>query len=96
MTPWRRLFERRRRQNDLHDEIRAHLAMDTQQRVAAGQDPRSAERAAIKELGNVTLTRERTQRTWRGEPCSKWYATSGTTCATRCALFVEHRASRWW
>jgi macrolide transport system ATP-binding/permease protein len=67
MNAWQRLFGRRRRHDDLHDEIRAHLAMDTRQRVAAGQDTSSAERAAIKEFGNVMLTRERTQRMWRGE-----------------------------
>ena len=67
MTGWRRLFDRRRRRDDLQDEIRAHLAMDTHRRVAARQDARSAERAAIKEFGNVMLTRERTQRMWSGE-----------------------------
>jgi predicted permease len=59
-------FIRRRREDDLQDEIRAHLSMATADRVRDGEDPEAARRAALKEFGNVTLTRERTRQTWAG------------------------------
>lgn len=57
---------RRRRDEDLQAEIRAHLTMATRDRVEGGADPEQARRAALKEFGNVTLTREATRRSWGG------------------------------
>ena len=57
---------RRRRDEDLQAEIRAHLSMATQERVDQGDDPRRARLAALKEFGNVTLTREATRQSWGG------------------------------
>jgi macrolide transport system ATP-binding/permease protein len=57
---------RSRRDRDLQDEIAAHLAMAASDRIAGGEDPRSAQFAARKEFGNVTLTREATRLTWGG------------------------------
>jgi predicted permease len=57
---------RRRRDEDLQAEIRAHLSMATQDRVAEGTDERTARLAALKEFGNVTLTREATRGSWGG------------------------------
>ena len=57
---------RRHRDNDLQDEIRAHLSMAAQDRIADGEDPEQARRASLREFGNVTLTREATQRSWGG------------------------------
>jgi predicted permease len=59
-------FWRRRREEDLDEEIASHLAMATRDRVADGEDPREAHFAARKEFGNVTLTREATRLSWRG------------------------------
>jgi macrolide transport system ATP-binding/permease protein len=59
-----RIFSRRRREDDLEQEIAAHLAMAAAERVAAGQDPAEARRAAVKDFGNVTLTREATRLSW--------------------------------
>ena len=61
-----RWSRRRRREDDLEKEIAAHLAMAERERVANGADPRSARLAAVKEFGNVTLTREATVRSWGG------------------------------
>ena len=55
---------RRRREDDLQDEIAAHLTMAARDRIADGADPESARLAARKEFGNVTLTREATRLTW--------------------------------
>src|SRR5688572_27500586 len=57
---------RRRRDDDLQAEIRAHLSMATQDRIEQGEDPRHARLGALKEFGNVTLTREATRQSWGG------------------------------
>jgi predicted permease len=44
--------------DDLDEEIRGHLAISIKERSERGQDPESARLAALKEFGNVTLTRE--------------------------------------
>ena len=44
-------------QDDLDDEIRGHLAISIKDRIERGEDPASARLAALKEFGNVTLTR---------------------------------------
>jgi putative ABC transport system permease protein len=51
--------------NDLDDEIRGHLAISIQERIERGEDPESARLAALKEFGNVTLTRDSIARVWR-------------------------------
>jgi predicted permease len=48
--------------DDLQEEIRAHLKIAVDERIAAGQDPKTAREAALKEFGNVTLTREAAHR----------------------------------
>jgi len=55
-----------RRDDDLQDEIRAHLSMAVADRIRDGEDPHAARLAALKEFGNVTLMREATRRTWTG------------------------------
>jgi putative ABC transport system permease protein len=50
--------------DDLDDEIRGHLAINIRQRIERGEDPESARLAALKEFGNVTLTREAIRRAW--------------------------------
>src|SRR4051812_17172838 len=46
------------------DELRAHLAIAAHEKEAEGVDPEDARYAAIRELGNVTLTREAARRVW--------------------------------
>lgn len=58
---------RRRRDDDLRAEIRAHLSMATQDRIEQGEDPHHAHLGALKEFGNVTLTREATRQSWGGD-----------------------------
>ena len=66
MTLRKWLTWRRRREDDLQAEIASHIALATQERIAQGQDPEAARRGALKEFGNVTLTREATKLTWGG------------------------------
>jgi putative ABC transport system permease protein len=59
---WRR---RKRQEQDLHDEIAAHLAIDMQDRIDDGDDPDAARRLALRDFGNVTRAAEATRETWR-------------------------------
>src|SRR5712692_7384805 len=52
-------------QDDLDEEIRGHLAISIKERIERGEDPTSARLAALKEFGNVTLTRESMRGVWR-------------------------------
>jgi predicted permease len=51
--------------NELADEIRGHLAIEIQRRIDRGENPVSARQAALREFGNVTMTRESMERVWR-------------------------------
>ena len=58
------LKRRRLDEDDFKDEIRAHLALAEQDRIADGADRQSARYGALKEFGNVTLTTEAARRVW--------------------------------
>src|SRR5213592_1638496 len=52
-------------QDDLDEEIRGHLALSIKERIERGEDPASARLAALREFGNVTLTRDSMRSVWR-------------------------------
>lgn len=54
------------RSRDFDDEIESHLRIAVEERIAAGEDPIAARRAAHREFGNVTLTSEAARLVWRG------------------------------
>src|SRR5260221_14751554 len=56
--------------DDLDDEIRGHLAISIKERIERGEDPASARLAALKEFGNVTLTRDSISGVWR----PRWFS----------------------
>ncbi|MFI5170337.1 MAG: ABC transporter permease, partial [Vicinamibacterales bacterium] len=51
--------------NELDDEIRGHLALSIQERIARGEDPEAARLAAMKEFGNLLRTQETMREVWR-------------------------------
>src|SRR5262245_2327769 len=51
--------------NELDEEIRGHIALSIRERIDRGEDPEAARQAALKEFGNVLLTRESIERVWR-------------------------------
>jgi predicted permease len=55
------IFGRRRRDQELDEEIQAHLAMAIRDRIDRGEDPRAAEMAARREFGNRALIQETTR-----------------------------------
>jgi putative ABC transport system permease protein len=52
-------------QDDLDDEIRGHLALSIKERIERGEEPHAARLAALKDFGNVTLTRDSIRAVWR-------------------------------
>jgi len=50
--------------DDLQEEIRAHLKIAADEKMADGADEKSARLASLKEFGNVTLTREAARHVW--------------------------------
>jgi hypothetical protein len=58
------LKRRRLDDEDLREEIRAHLAIAAEDRIADGADPRSAQLASLKDFGNVALTTDAARRVW--------------------------------
>ena len=59
------LFQRRRLQQDLSDEIREHLEEKVEELVAGGMSRQDAEFAARREFGSVTQIEEQGRETWR-------------------------------
>jgi predicted permease len=59
---WR--FHRRAKERELEEEILAHLAIEVQQRIEAGETPENAERTARRQFGNVGLVKEVTRGMW--------------------------------
>ncbi|MFN8058741.1 MAG: ABC transporter permease [Vicinamibacterales bacterium] len=51
-------------EDDFKAEIRSHLAMAAQERIADGADPESAHYASLREFGNVALATEAARRVW--------------------------------
>jgi len=59
------LKRRRLDEEDFQEEIRSHLAIATDERVADGADRAAARDASIKDFGNITLTTEAARSVWR-------------------------------
>ncbi len=69
--------------HELDDEIRGHIAISVKARIENGDDPEAARLAALREFGNVTLTRETIQDVWR----PRWMAAAA-------ALLEDMRIAR--
>jgi len=55
---------RRGLNDDLHEEIEAHLDLVIQENIAQGMTPEAARTLALRDFGNAALTRERAQGAW--------------------------------
>jgi predicted permease len=64
MSLWDWLFHHRRREEELDDEVQAHLRMATQERMEQGETAEQARASAVREFGNVTLVKEVTRDMW--------------------------------
>jgi putative ABC transport system permease protein len=61
---WSWLKRQRLDEDDLREEIRVHLSMAAEERIADGADASEARLASLKDFGNVTLTTEAARRVW--------------------------------
>jgi hypothetical protein len=64
MSLWEWLFRRREREEELDEEIQAHLNMAAQERMEQGETAEQARTSAIREFGNVALVKETTRDMW--------------------------------
>ena len=64
MNLWNWLFHRKAREEDLEEEVQAHLRMAAQERVEKGETPEQARASAAREFGNVLLVKETTRDMW--------------------------------
>lgn len=62
MPTWLRFFERKRRDSDFADELRAYLEQEIADNAARGMETREAREAATRKLGNITKLREEIHR----------------------------------
>jgi len=58
------LFSRRRKREELDEELRFHLEAERDERELAGESAAQARRSARIDFGNVELAREDTQAAW--------------------------------
>jgi predicted permease len=59
-----RLFGKRKREEELEEEVRSHLEMAIRERAERGDTAREAEHAARREFGNMELVKETTRDAW--------------------------------
>jgi predicted permease len=64
MSLWDWLSRRKRREEDLNDEVQAHLRLAARERVEQGESPEQARTSAAREFGNVGLVKEVTRDMW--------------------------------
>lgn len=55
----------RRHEQDLDEEIEAHLAIEAHRRMEGGEAPKEAEYSARRVFGSVGLMKERTRESWK-------------------------------
>jgi predicted permease len=55
---------RKRMMEGLDQDIREHIAMETQENIERGMSPEEARYAAMRKFGNVTLVKEETREVW--------------------------------
>ena len=55
---------RKRMMEDLDQDIREHIEMETQDNIGRGMSPEEARYAAVRKFGNVTRVKEQTREVW--------------------------------
>src|SRR6478672_9918790 len=61
---WRDVFRRRDLERGMDEELRAHIALETQQRIERGESPGEARRSALRDLGSLDLVKEASRDAW--------------------------------
>src|SRR5579864_7524292 len=82
MSSW---WERRKKEKELEDEVRAHLEMAARERTDRGEDAQNARAAARGEYGGVELVKETARDAWG------WRWTDDLLADVRYALRTLHK-----
>jgi predicted permease len=64
MSLWKWLFHQHARDEELDEEIQAHLRMAAQERIGLGETAEQAKFSAAREFGNIVLVKEITRDVW--------------------------------
>ena len=64
MSLWDWMLRRRQREEQLDEEVQAHLRMAAQERMEQGETAEQARASAVRKFGNVTLVKETTRDMW--------------------------------
>ena len=65
MRRWIRLWRaRRQEESDLHEELRAHIAIERQERIEAGESASEAAQRARRAFGNAAIVEEDVRESW--------------------------------
>ncbi len=64
MNLWDWLFRREQHEEELDEEVQAHLQMAAQERMERGETVEQSRTCAVREFGNVTLIKEMTRDMW--------------------------------
>ena len=92
----RSLFRRHGQESELDEEIRFHLANETEELMAAGMSPQEARAAARRDFGNVTLIRELTREAWGWAPAERFlHACDRSRAAPSAPTTTARGPSRW-
>ena len=70
---WRNLAQKESLDQDLSEELRAHLDLLTDQKIREGLSPESARRAALVEVGGVEQVKERVREVRMGRPLEDFF-----------------------
>lgn len=61
---WIDVFRRRDLERDMDEELRAHVAAETQRRIDRGEPPDQARMAALRDLGSIDMVKEASRDFW--------------------------------
>src|SRR5437867_3546014 len=86
----RGLFEHKRLERELDDEVRFHLEMQIEDNLKAGMNPAEARYAALRSFGAIEPMKER----YRERRAFALVETMAQDIATPCELFARAPASR--
>ena len=76
------LFERKRLERELDEEVRFHLEMQIEDNLKAGRNPAEARYAALRSFGGLESVKE----AFRERRSFALVETTARTCAARCGL----------
>ena len=61
---WIDIFRRRDLERDMDEELRAHVALEIQQRIERGESPEEARTSALRDLGSIDTVKEAARDAW--------------------------------